>query len=88
MSNEIYPTVLRAKGLAINSFFARIGGIIAPIIVDAIDIRINLLAFLILNTVSFLVLFKLEETYNKPLRGIPIEDETLEENIKVNTKSS
>jgi len=78
MSNEIYPTALRAKGLAINSLIARIGGIIAPIIIDSIDIRINLTGFIVLNSIAFVILFKIQETYNRPLKQVPEEEEDKE----------
>jgi OCT family organic cation transporter-like MFS transporter 4/5 len=74
VSSEVYPTVLRSKGLAMNSVISRIGGILAPSIIENIDFRYVLIIYCILNIISLILTFFLEETYNKPLKdNIPEE---------------
>jgi len=74
VSNEIYPTVLRAKGLGFNSVIARIGGIIAPFILDLIAVEYNLMFFCLLNILTIILISFLEETNNKALKELPDED--------------
>jgi OCT family organic cation transporter-like MFS transporter 4/5 len=36
-SGEIFPTVIRNSALGISAFFARIGGMVAPYIIDVVS---------------------------------------------------
>ena len=36
-SGEIFPTVIRNSALGISAFFARIGGMVAPYIIDLVS---------------------------------------------------
>jgi MFS family permease len=72
-STEVYPTVIRAKGLGINTLFARFAAILVPVVVDLIN------PFLIYSTVCFIGFFlalMLPETFGKEL-----EDEIQEEKL-------
>ncbi len=40
-SVEIYPTVVRSLGLGSSSTFARVGGMVAPHIADALTVSVN-----------------------------------------------
>ncbi len=77
LSMEIYPTVIRAKGLGYNSAFSRIGGLIAPLIVEDIDDETKWKIFCAINFLCSVITFYLPETVGKPLQErIPEEDET------------
>ena len=80
-STEIYPTSIRAKGLGLNSFCARLSSILVPIIIEKIDNPFNI--FSIMCFFSFFFTFSLPETNNKEL-----EDEILEERTMFNKKIS
>jgi len=69
VSNEVYPTVLRAKGLAYNSGVCRLGAIIAPFIIEMINIKLLLVIFSIINVMGILLSILLTETHGKPLRN-------------------
>lgn len=72
-STEVYPTVIRAKGLGINTLFARFAAMLVPILVDLIN------PFLIYSSVcliGFLLALMLPETFGKEL-----EDEIQEEKL-------
>lgn len=68
VSNEVYPTVLRSKGLAINSVISRLGGISAPSIIEILEFNYVLIVYFVLNIISLFFVFFLEETYNIPLK--------------------
>jgi MFS family permease len=73
-STEIYPTTIRAKGLGVNTLFARFAAILVPIVVELFN------PFLMYTTVcliAFLLSFFLPETYGKEM-----EDEILEERFR------
>jgi len=74
-SVEIYPTVIRAKGLGINILFARLGSLCVPILVELVN---PLLIFSGLGIVTFIFTFFLPETLNRDL-----EDDIEEEKKKV-----
>lgn len=67
---EIYPTVLRQKGLGVNSMFARVAGILAPLIrlLDIYHYTIPMLIYGITPIVSGLVCLLLPETRNVELQ--------------------
>lgn len=73
-STEIYPTVIRAKGLGINILFARIASILVPVIVELIN---PFLIFSVICILGFIFSFSLPETHGKEL-----EDEIEEEKKK------
>jgi len=73
-STEVYPTSIRAKGLGLNTFFARISSISVPVIIELVDSPS--IIFSIMTFFSFFFTFLLPETNNKEL-----EDEILEEKI-------
>ena len=67
---EIFPTVLRASGLGSSSMWARIGGIVAPIVgvyLGEIDRVIPIVIFAVLSTVAGIVSLLLPETGGKKL---------------------
>ncbi len=64
-STEFYPTIIRAKGLGINIFFARIACCFVPIVIDLIDNPF--LIFSILCFFTSIFTFFLSETLNKEL---------------------
>jgi OCT family organic cation transporter-like MFS transporter 4/5 len=70
-STEIYPTTIRAKGLGINTLFARFAAILVPIIVELFN---PFLIYSSLCIVGFILSFFLPETFGKDL-----EDEIFEE---------
>jgi len=74
VSNEVYPTVLRSKGLGINSVFSRIGGIVAPIVVDSLNIQTNLIIFTILHIFVIITIVYLEDTFEIILKELPNEE--------------
>lgn len=74
-SVEVYPTVIRAKGLGINILFARLGSILVPIIVEIVS---PLLIFSALGLIVMVFSLFLPETLNKEL-----EDDIEEEKKKV-----
>ncbi|CAH1795803.1 unnamed protein product [Owenia fusiformis] len=68
-TSELYPTVVRNAGLGLCSTFARIGGILVPLIIPLGNIYPNL-QFAIFGALSFtsgLLNFYLPETLGKPL---------------------
>lgn len=67
ISTEIYPTVLRAKGLSYNSAFSRIGGFLAPFITERLDDPAKFKLFCFLNFICSVLTFYLPETLGKPL---------------------
>jgi MFS family permease len=70
-STEVYPTVIRAKGLGLNTLFARFASILVPVIVEYVN---PFLIFASLCFVGFVLTFFIPETFGKDL-----EDEILEE---------
>jgi len=82
LSTEIYPTVIRAKGLGYNSAFSRLGGLLAPMIVEDITDEKKWKIFCAINFLCTILTFYLPETVGKPLQEkIPEEDENYIENI-------
>jgi OCT family organic cation transporter-like MFS transporter 4/5 len=73
-STEIYPTVIRAKGLGFNALSARFAAILVPIIDEKIHNPFYL--FAIVSGIAFGLSWFLEETFGKPM-----EDEIREEKI-------
>ena len=79
LSTEIYPTVIRAKGLGYNSAFSRLGGLLAPLIVEDIPDETKWKIFCFINFLCTILPFYLPETVGKPLQErIPEEDENYE----------
>jgi MFS family permease len=76
-STEVYPTVIRAKGLGINTLFARFAVILVPIIVELID---PYLIFAVMCLFGLFFTFNLPETFGKEL-----EDEIFEEKSRKST---
>ena len=76
ISTEIYPTVLRAKGLAYNSAFSRLGGFLAPFVVEKMTDNVKFEMFCLINFICSILTFLLPETLGKPL-----EDEIPEESL-------
>lgn len=75
LSMEIYPTVIRAKGLGYNSAFSRLGGLLAPLIVEDISDETKWKVFCAINFLCCIITFYLPETVGKPLQErIPEED--------------
>jgi MFS family permease len=77
VSNEIYPTVLRAKGLGYNSAAGRIGGIIAPLLIEHInsDSLVNILILLTIMGIMFS--FFITETYGQDIKNkLPEENDS------------
>jgi len=74
-STESYPTIIRAKGLGVNIFFARVACCLVPIIIEIIDNPF--LIFSVLCFFTSIFTFFLPETLNQYL-----EDEILEEKEK------
>jgi len=75
-STEFYPTIIRAKGLGVNIFFARIACCLVPIIIEFMGTR-SFILFSVLCFFTSIFTFFLPETLNKEL-----EDEIFEEKIK------
>jgi len=61
ISTEIYPTVVRAKGLAYNSAFSRLGGMLAPFIVEKMDDNTTFILFCFLNFLCSILTFNFVE---------------------------
>jgi MFS family permease len=61
---EVYPTVLRAKGLGFNSICARLGGIIFPLLIELLGKQV-IFIFCLLNFISVILCLWLPETYGK-----------------------
>lgn len=80
-STEFYPTIIRAKGLGINIFFARLACCFVPILIEIIDNPFIIFSILCLFTSIFT--FFLPETMNKEL-----EDEIHEEKLLNNEYKS
>jgi len=78
LSTEIYPTVVRAKGLAYNSAFSRLGGLLAPFIVEKISDPTKFKLFCCLNFICSILTFFLPETVGKQLEE-KIPEELIEE---------
>jgi MFS family permease len=74
-STEIYPTSIRAKGLGLNAFSAKIASVIIPITIELI--ARPFIIFSALTFFAFFFTFFLPETINKEL-----EDEIFEERLK------
>jgi len=70
-STEVYPTVVRSKGVGINVLASKISGLLVPITVELLD---PYLIFSSLCLVGFILSFYLNETLGKDL-----EDDILEE---------
>jgi hypothetical protein len=71
-STEFYPTVIRAKGLAINTLCGRFGAIVSPILVEVFEFNYFLFC-LVISVISLAGSFLLKETYNTELKNF-IED--------------
>lgn len=67
ISTEIYPTVVRAKGLAYNSAFSRLGGLLAPFVVEKLDDATKFKLFCLINFLCSILTFYLPETVGKHL---------------------
>uniref|UniRef100_A0A673CR50 Solute carrier family 22 member 13b n=1 Tax=Sphaeramia orbicularis TaxID=375764 RepID=A0A673CR50_9TELE len=67
---ELYPTVLRQKGLGLNAMCARVAGILAPLIrlLDVYHFTIPMLIYGIIPIISGLVCLLLPETRNVELQ--------------------
>ena len=72
LSSEIYPTVLRAKGLGYNNVFNKLGAMIAPLLIENLVSFLSTFAFL--NFISVFFAFLLPETYGRPLLNQVPED--------------
>jgi MFS family permease len=82
LSTEIYPTIVRAKGLGLNTLCARIGSIMVPVLAEIIKpSNLNMIVFSSVCFISMLLSVFLPETFNKEL-----EDEIQEEKTKVTQK--
>ena len=77
VTNEIFPTCLRSKGMAMCSVASRFGGIVSPIVLEKlINFKFVIIIYLVLGTISLMFSFSLEETNNKILKDkIPEEIE-------------
>uniref|UniRef100_A0A672QVG3 Solute carrier family 22 member 13b n=1 Tax=Sinocyclocheilus grahami TaxID=75366 RepID=A0A672QVG3_SINGR len=72
---ELYPTVVRQNGVGLNSMFARVAGILAPLI-GLLDVYHPAIPMVIYDTLPF-VTFLLPETLNTDLQDhtdVPVED--------------
>ena len=76
-STEVYPTVIRAKGLGFNALSARFAAMLVPIIDEKIENPFHIFSAVAL--IAFCLSWLLEETFGKPL-----EDEIKEEKILKN----
>jgi MFS family permease len=61
-SNEVFPTDLRGRAIAICSFVGKFGGIIAPMLVELSEQTLLISAFICI--LSCLVLMPLENTFS------------------------
>ena len=78
LASEIYPTVIRAKGLGYNSACGRIGSMIAPFIIEHLDADSMIVLFLLISVMGIMFSFFLPETAGKNLQNnIPEEDNSL-----------
>lgn len=81
-STEVYPTTIRAKGLGINTLFARMAAILVPVVVELLD---PFLIFSVLCIIGFGLSFFIPETFGKELEDEILEEKENEnENKKVN----
>lgn len=65
-STEVYPTDIRAQGLAFNALFGRLGSIISPFLVEILGYNFFIYCS-ILFLFCFLLSFILKETYDTEL---------------------
>jgi hypothetical protein len=70
-STEVYPTIIRAKGLGTNALFARFASVLVPVVLEFVN---AFLIFPVLCIIGLIVSFYIPETFGKPL-----EDEIEEE---------
>ena len=82
-STEVYPTSIRAKGLGLNSFCARISCIMVPIIVELVDNPFAI--FSAMTFFSFFLTFSLPETNNRELEDEIFEEKILQKRISIDT---
>jgi hypothetical protein len=76
ISNEMYPTVLKAVGLGYNTAFAKVGSIIAPWAVEVINIDSDMVVFSALSVFGIMISFFLKDTYGKYMKNqVPEESE-------------
>ncbi|GFT90670.1 organic cation transporter protein [Nephila pilipes] len=68
-SAEIYPTVLRSTGIGFSSMFARLGGMIAPIINELRKVYkpLPMIIFALASITSGVLALALPETHNRQL---------------------
>jgi MFS family permease len=67
-TSEIYPTVIRTKGLGVNTALSRMGGIIAHLMIDGLSLEYFILILCLLNLFGLFFSFLLPETLKKPLK--------------------
>jgi MFS family permease len=72
-TNEIYPTVLRTKGLGVNITISKLGGIIAPFVIENLDAEMLLMIFCIINLFAIMFSFILPETLTRRMAFHPPE---------------
>lgn len=72
-TNEIYPTVLRTKGLGVNITISKLGGILAPFFIENLDPDTLLLIFCIINLFAIMFSFILPETLTRRMAFHPPE---------------
>ncbi len=61
LSTEIYPTVIRSKGLGLNIAFGKLGGIFSPFFIESLDLNNIILYFLVFTFFSLLFTYALPQ---------------------------
>ena len=75
-TNELYPTVVRNTALGFSVVMARLGPILCPFIIDAVDRKENVMTcFGVVLLLSSMMLVRLPETKDMPLKDSLTDDE-------------
>ena len=61
LSTEIYPTVIRSKGLGLNIAIGKLGGIFSPFFIESLDLNNIILYFLVFTFFSLLFTYALPQ---------------------------
>jgi len=72
-STEYYPTVIRAKGLSMNTLCGRFGAIVSPFLVEIYEFNYFVMCLIVIIC-CFFSTFLLVETYNTELKNF-VEDD-------------
>ena len=72
-TNEIYPTVLRTRGLGFHITLSKMGGIVAPFMIEYFGTANLCMIYCLLNLFAIMFSFMLPETLNRRMAFYPPE---------------